>query len=56
LFIHGKLEILKEIAIAKKELPKFHRTWIFFTPTVDMRLIDAYGYLLKKQCKQPTLT
>ena len=27
--IHGKLEILKEIAIAKKELPKFYRTWNF---------------------------
>ena len=29
LLIHGKLEILKEIAIAKKELPKFYRTWNF---------------------------
>ena len=27
LFITGKLEILKEIATAKKELPKFYRTW-----------------------------
>jgi len=27
--IHGKLGILKEIAIAKKELPKFCRTWNF---------------------------
>ena len=29
LFITGKLEILKEIATAKKELPKFYRTWAF---------------------------
>jgi len=29
LLIYGKLEILKEIAIAKKELPKFYRTWNF---------------------------
>ena len=31
LFITGKLEILKEIATAKKKktLPKFHRTWAF---------------------------
>ena len=32
LFITGKLEILKEIATAKKKkktLPKFHRTWVF---------------------------
>ena len=27
LFLHGKLEILKEIATAKKALPKFYRTW-----------------------------
>ena len=27
LLINGKLEILKEIATAKKELPKFYRTW-----------------------------
>ena len=27
LFSTGKLEILKEIATAKKELPKFYRTW-----------------------------
>ena len=27
LFITGKLEILKEIATAKKTRPKFHRTW-----------------------------
>ena len=29
LVIPGKLEILKEIATAKKALPKFHRTWAF---------------------------
>ena len=29
LLIHGKLEILKEIAIAKKALAKFYRTWNF---------------------------
>ena len=29
LVIRGKLEILKEIATAKKALPKFHRTWAF---------------------------
>ena len=29
LFIPGKLEILKEIATAKKALPKFYRTWAF---------------------------
>ena len=29
LFITEKLEILKEIATAKKELPKFYRTWAF---------------------------
>jgi len=28
-FIRGKLEILKEIATAKKALPKFYRTWAF---------------------------
>ena len=29
LFITGKLEILKEIATAKIEFPKFYRTWAF---------------------------
>ena len=29
LFIPGKLETLKEIATAKKALPKFYRTWAF---------------------------
>jgi len=29
LLIHRKLEILKEIAIAKNELPEFYRLWNF---------------------------
>ena len=43
LFIPGKIEILKEIATAKKALPRFYRTWAcllsFYLPLM-LRLIN----------------